>query len=290
MVRKVLLFLLCLAAITLHAQEQPAAYALVDEYNLWGVNKGDEAHVFADVAYIRDYPSLKGKILDSLTVGTPITIRSDGYNQMLIKDFYAPWHKVEYHINGKLKQGFIWLGLVALKANRDKEGQLWLYGFNKYTNRSKDEEDLSLCEVKLLDQDNQYLGKTSYLVALNGQSYTESKVLGNMGLEGLKAIHRVAFMSGACGVPSDYYYLGWTGTDFIRLPGKSSVSDAGVFYYEEKLLFPSEHQLEPNLIIKDIIEGEVIDDSAEELNYKETKKREKYIWDGKDAKQLLILK
>lgn len=62
---------------------------------------------------------------------------------------------------------------------------------------------------------------------------------------------------------------------------KSAVSDAGVSYYEEKILFPSEHNLEPGLIIKDIVQGEVIDYEAEELQYSETKHRQKYSWDGK---------
>jgi len=290
MVRNIILIFLCLGSLALHAQTQPAAYALANEYNLWGKSVGDEAHVFADIAYIRDSPTLNGKVIDSLTVGTPVTIRSVGYNEMLIKDFYAPWHKVEYHANGKLKQGFIWLGLIALNENRDKDGQLWLYGFNKYPNRSKDEDYLKLCEIKILNTENQCIGKTSFLVTLNEQSLTESKVLGNMGLEGLKSIYRIAFIGEACAVPSDYYYLGWTGSDFIRLPGKSTVSDAGVNYYEEKLLFPSEHQLDPNLIIRDAVQGEVIDENAEELKYKETKTREKFIWDGKEAKQLLIMK
>jgi len=44
------------------------------------------------------------------------------------------------------------------------------------------------------------------------------------------------------------------------------------------------------LIIRDAIQGEVIDENAEDPKYKETKTREKFIWDGKEARQLIIMK
>jgi hypothetical protein len=111
-----------------------------------------------------------------------------------------------------------------------------------------------------------------------------------MGLAGLQAIYRIGFFGEACAVPTDHHYVGWTGKDFINLPGKSNVSDAGVLYHEEKLLFPSEHRLGPSLIIKDIIDGEVIDPDQKELKYKESKKRVKYIWDGKIASEIIEMK
>lgn len=290
MLRYLSLLLICVCSLVGAAQEQPAAYAVDDNFNLWNKGIGDDAYIFADIAYIRDYPSLQGKVLDSLEAGVSVRILSEGYNNMLIKDFYAPWHKVEYRVGKQKKQGFIWLGLIALNGNYDPLGNLWLYGFNKYPNRSQDEEDYALCQVKLLSPQKEIIGSTSYLVYLMGQSYTEAKVMDNMGLEGLTAIHRVAFNGEACGIPSNYYYIGWTGSEFLSLPGKSSVSDAGVYYMEEKLLFPSEHHLDQNLIIKDIVEGEVIDFDAEVLDYKVNKQRIKYYWNGKVASQIVELK
>lgn len=278
------------------AQEQPAAYAVATEYNIWNKNINDTASVFADIAYIRDYPGLNGVLLDSLTAGTKVIIKSEGYNNMLIKDFYAPWHKIEYTIGKQKRSGFIWLGLLALNTNTDKEGKVWMYGYNKYPNRSNDEAELALCEIKILDKtitnDAPFniIDQTSILTTKGGQTFTEGKVLGNMGLTGLKAIYRIGFFGEACGVSTNYHYIGWTGNGFVDLPGKSSVSDAGVFYYEEKLLFPSEHGLDPTLIIKDITEGEAVDPDQEKLTYKEKKSREKYRWDGKIVSQLIEMK
>ena len=65
---------------------------------------------------------------------------------------------------------------------------------------------------------------------------------------------------------------------------KHAVGDAGVSYYEETILFPAEHNLDHTLIIKDIVEGEVIDYDAEDLQYSEIRRREKYSWDGKQIR------
>lgn len=275
--------LLTMLSFSAGAQERPSAYTVDENLNIWNKRINDTATVFADVAYIRDSPSLKGSISDSLTAGARVIIKSEAYNSSLIKDFHAPWHKVAYTIGKQKRSGFIWLGLLALGTNNDKEGRLWMYGFNKYPNRSSDETHLILCEVKILDSKLHTVGRTSVPVTKGDQSFTEAKILNNMGLAGLQAIYRIGFFGEACAVPTDHHYLGWTGTNFINLPGKRNVSDAGASYHEEKLLFPSEHRLDPSLIVKDIVDGEVIDPDQKELKYKESKKRIKYTWNGKIA-------
>lgn len=290
MLKYIFVALLIVISFPTQAQEAPAAYAVADEFNLWNKKLNDTVYVFADIAYLRDNPSLKGSVLDSLTAGSKVVIKSEPYNNTLIKDFYAPWYKVEYAVGKQKRTGFIWLGLLALGTNKDKENQLWIYGFNKYPNRSNDEAHLALCEVKILDPSQHVVGRTSFLTEKGGQTFTEAKVMNNMGLMGLQAIYRIGFLGEACGVATNHYYVGWTGTEFLRLPEKSNVADAGVFYHEEKLIFPSEHKLDPALIIKDITEGEVVDPNQKELTYKETRKREKYIWNGKIASQLIEMK
>lgn len=290
MLKQVFATLLTVISIYAQAQEAPTAYAVAEEFNIWNKRSNDTAFVFADIAYLRDYPGLKGKILDSLSAGTKVIIKSEAYNNTFLKDFYAPWYKVEYTIGKQKRSGFIWLGLLALGTSNDQEGKLWMYGYNKYPNRSNDEANLALCEIKILDPSQHMVGKTTFLTEKGGQTFTEGKVMNNMGLNGLERIYRVGFLGEACGVASNHYYVGWTGTEFIDLPGKSSVGDAGVSYYEEKLLFPSEHKLSNTLIIKDIIEAEAIDSNQDNPIFKESKKRIKYIWDGKKASELIEMK
>lgn len=284
-----------LLAILVHIQcnvfaqnEAPQAYVVSNEYNLWNKAVGDQAYVFADVAYIRDYPSTSGKLVDSLQHGSIVKIISEGYNQSTIRGFEAPWHKVEYSVNGKNKTGFIWLGLLALSKETNNKGEQFLIGFLK---RSKDPMSLEyLVEIKAFDNNSNLIARSYYPATLGGQTYVESKVLPNMGLENLQSIHRIGFLGEACGISSNHYYFGWNGQEMIPMLDKSSVSDAGVFYYNETILFPSEHKLDNVTIIKDIEEGEVIDDEAEVLQYKVKKERKEYRWDGKNIAEVMYMK
>ncbi|WP_196939123.1 hypothetical protein [Sphingobacterium pedocola] len=281
MKRFYILFSMLVSFATYAQLDTPAAYQVYEGYNLWNKQKGDTAYVFADVAYIRDYPDTDGNLLDSLTHGTMLLITSDGYNERTIRGYEAPWHEVQYEKNGHIKKGFIWLGLLALGRQIDDQGNQFIHGLLRYEKPSEYGGNAYICEVKYLTPDNKLMGRSHYPVYRNGQTYTESKLLPDMGLEGLRYIHRVGFYGEACGIPTTHYYLGWNGENFVDMFSKSSVSDAGVSYYEEKILFPIEHHLEAGLIIKDIVQGEIIDYEAEELQYSETKHRQNYSWDGK---------
>ena len=107
-----------------------------------------------------------------------------------------------------------------------------------------------------------------------------------MGLQNVKQIIRIEFLGEACGIPSEYNYVAWTGQRLVDLPSRYSVSDAGVFYYDEKILFPSEHGKNNQLIYKYIEEGEAIDDDAENPNFKITKKSEEFLWNGNSFEKL----
>ena len=282
-----ILFLLLVATQGIHAQDSNKGKLVeASEFNLWNKHKGDKAVVYADIAYIRDFPSTKSNVIDSLTQGDEIKINSIPYNNSIIRGFEAPWYKIKYSKNGVSKDGYIWLGLVAL-GNQQQDDIKFIHGILRYEKETSYSPATYFLEIKALDKQNNTVAKQYYPIQIDGQSYTDNKILGNMGLEGLSSIHRIGFMSEACGVPTDHYYFGFNGSEFITMFKKTAIGDAGIFYHEEKILFPSEHNLAPNLIIKDIESGEVIDEEAEELKYKIKKSREKYIWDGKHVSQVI---
>ncbi|WP_022829320.1 hypothetical protein [Sphingobacterium paucimobilis] len=289
---KKLFFGLCLLMYTniVFAQEQPAAYVLEDGYDFWMKEKGDTAYVFADMAYIRDYPSTKGKLLDSIPQETRVIIKSDSYNNSIARGFEAPWRKISYVKDGKEKEGFIWSGLLSIGRIQQKDGTIFNIGFLRYEKETSYSAATYLLEVKCFDSNGHLKAKDYYPAELSEQRYSEHKLLPHMGLEGLENIVRIGFLGEACGIPSFYYYFSWDGKEVIPMFSRYTVSDAGIYYHEEKILFPSEHNLDPNLIIKDIEEGEVIDEDAQEYHYKKTRKRIKYIWDGKIAAELIEMK
>ncbi|MFD1631604.1 SH3 domain-containing protein [Pseudopedobacter beijingensis] len=263
-----------------YGEQEPTAYALNEEYNFWNLQKGQTACVFADNAYIRSYPDLKSKILDSIVLGTPVTIVSPAYNGDKVRGFYAPWYEVVYKKDNEDRKGFIWLGLLALGRNVDADGNQYIHGFERfvsYTNLVQAHYD---CAVKLLDINGNFISKYEFTYNFGDQTFTQSKILPSMGLEGIKNIHRIEFVGEACGVPTNYYYVAWNGEKFIEMPGRYRVSDAGVFYYNESILFPSEHKKEPNYIYKLIEQGEVMDEKADDYKYLVNKRQEIYYWNG----------
>ncbi|TDQ77163.1 hypothetical protein [Sphingobacterium yanglingense] len=275
---------------TLFAQEKPAAYILEEGYDFWMKEKGDTAHVFADVAYIRDYPGTKGKLLDSIPQETLVIIKSDCYNNSTARGFEAPWRKISYIKEGKQKEGFIWSGLLAIGRMQHKDGTIFSVGFLRRDKETSYSPEAYMLQIKCFDTNHNLQTKVYYPAGLSEQRYSEHKLLPNMGLEGLENIIRIGFLGEACGIPSEYYYFSWNGNEIIPMFNRYTVGDAGIYHHEEKILFPSEHNLDKNLIIKDIEEGEVIDEDAQDYKYKTTRKRVKYIWNGKVASELIEMK
>lgn len=282
-----LILLLSIFSITAHAQEEPAAFAVETQFNLWNFKTQDSAYVFADVAYVRENPNLQAEITDSLSQGNQVMIKSEGYNGQTIRGFYAPWHEISYVKNNQKKKGFIWLGLLALDASRNEKGELFIYGFSKSRILQGSEARSFECELKVFNPQHEFLTKEIIHAEINGQSGTETKIMSGMGLKNIRNIHKMAFLAEACGIPSLSYYFAWNGTNLIHLPETKSVSDAGVFYLEESLVFPSQHQGKSGMIYKNSLDGENTSTDPDKPKYKETKTQVEYSWDGKIISEIM---
>ena len=287
--KSTLLLLFSILSLMVQAQEEPAAYAVQQEYNLWNFQKWDTAYVFADMAYIREYPNLQAQVIDSLSHGNQLVINSEGYNGDIIRGFYAPWHEVKYIKDNQQKTGFIWLGLLALNGSKNNEGELFIYGFKKFKPATAYTHDYYESELKVFNNQEELITKETFHAELNSQTGTETKLLPGMGLENIQNIHRIGFLGEACGISSQYYYFAWNGKNLIHFPDKMTISDAGVFYYEETILFPSEHTGDPSMIYKNIIDAENISEDFDNPNYIETKRQKKYVWDGVILSEIITM-
>jgi len=250
-------------------------------WSMWSTEKGKTATVFMDMANVRESPAANAPIVDSLTMGSTVSILSDQSNVIHLRGFDAPWVQIRYKNN---QVGFIWCGALALGAFEDSKQQLtYLYGLH-WAARNANDILYYRVGIKLLDSNNQLVDKKEFNALNYDQNYAYAKLLGDMGLMGVQNILRIAFSGEACGIPTDYYYYAWNGQEFLALPNKSSVSDAGVFYHDETLLFPAEHKGANTLIIKNTEDGEAEEtDDYEDLKFKVKKKSIRYHWDGKVA-------
>ncbi|OYD44207.1 hypothetical protein CHU00_18105 [Sphingobacterium cellulitidis] len=265
------------------AQEEPAAYVVNDEYNLYLTQKDSTALVFANMAYIRKEPSTKSELKDSISIGTEVKFLDDvGLNPMSLRGMYLPWQRVEYKKDNQVKTGYIWLGLLSLGHTYDKSSNnLFMYGFAWKSNEVN--ENYYWVETKVLDKDRQLLGTNSFPYYPGGQSYTTAELQKNTGLEDAKRIYSIKFLGEACGIASEYHALAWNDQGFIPLPKTSSVSDAGVFYYSEELIYPNQHKKGKDIILKRIEEGEADEDqldSNEEIQFQVKIKEETFQKNG----------
>ncbi|SFE45548.1 hypothetical protein SAMN05518672_106184 [Chitinophaga sp. CF118] len=280
---KQLLFFIMMITCWLPSFAQTEGYV---EHNLWNVQSEDTLMIFADKAYIRREPSLQSVITDSLSIGSSVIIKGGSAGTpLMMKGIVAPWKQVHYAVAGKERKGYIWLGLLALK-HCTKDSIDFLYGIDKVRTDASDKKPLKYCiQVKAIDQKSRLLDMKEFPVS--GSVYatsTEGKLLGDMGLEKLSTILRVSFSGDngeARGIPTEYYYFGWTGSKFLLLPGKSVVSEGGIVYYGDTLLYPKETGGEPGKIIKLTMDGEVCDDGKTIV--KKSNSKEIYVWDGQKA-------
>ncbi|AIM38206.1 hypothetical protein KO02_17095 [Sphingobacterium sp. ML3W] len=290
MKKTMFLLLFVLTSLFVRAQEQPTAYAVYDEFDLWNFSKGDTAYIFADIAYIRSNASTNATLIDSITAGNSVVIASEGYNGNTIRGFHAPWYKITYIKNNVEKEGFIWLGLLALNSIQNEDGEQFIYGFKKFKPSTEYAAAYYEAQIKVFNKEKNCIARADYQADVNDQLGTETKILPAMGLKNIKNIHRSAFLSESCGVSTQYYYFAWNGHELIHFPNKMTVSDAGVFYHDETILFPSEHLGDQNMIIKRIIEGENTSEDMEDPKYQETKSQINYIWDGTTLSEIMEMR
>lgn len=262
------------------------------DYNIWSVRPGDTFRIYGRMANIRTEPNTTSDIQDTLICGSKVIIREQGTVLENIKGIYAPWVSVQYNSLQGQREGYVWLGMLAL-GNFEKKGIRFLYGIEKLTaaQNNTDEDFVPAVwyiHVKAIDNNGNILDEKE--VTMNGMetSFSSGKLLGDMGLKNTEDIIRINFGGEACGIPTYYYYFGWTGSKLLPLPGKMEVGDAGVFYHTETFLFPKEQGGQPDKILKLTEEAEAADDKTDQNGepiFKVTKSREVYIWDGSKAKK-----
>lgn len=256
---------------------------------LWNTEKGSRLYVSARMANLRAAPSATAVLVDSLPCGSKVTVVEAGNSPAAISGLEAPWLKVSYRKDNTDREAFIWLGLLAIDRFESDRTQ-FLYGIDRIVpGRKGDEYSTAVwhISVKALDSSGQLLDKAVFSVQDVDVAASAGKMLGSLGLRNAKDILRILFGGEACGIPTNYYYFAWTGRRLLPLPGKMEVSDAGVFYHTETLLFPGEAGGQTDKLILLEEEGEEQEDKVDKDGnpvFKVRKSRRTYLWDGETAR------
>lgn len=271
------------------SQEAPS------ENYIWFYNhvndNGIEAIIGAKNCYIREEASINSSLQDSIQIGTKIKVIKNTDNYLNIKGLNLSWVEIEYQKNNLTKTGFLWKGFIALGYTTRGSTTFLTTVESKYTKKVKNENDEYDAEfykihIKAINSDNQIISEKSFSNQLGESLFFQNSAINSWGLKDLKEIYRISFSGEACGIPTYHYYFGWNGKEFLRLPEKMNVGDAGVYYHTEEFVFPKEKGGKPNTIIKNIEEEEEIGE-AKDGSYtihKITISTSYYSWDGTNFK------
>ena len=228
-------FLLLMVSLPLAAGSETSIY------NYGDIEKG-ETCLFGDSVRIRKTPEIKeDNVLNTLPAGYAVTVERKTANVMALNGFSSNWYWISYKNRGKSESGFVWGGLLAIGYVK-KENDLFLLGIKGFSSEKGFEGECRIVSggkiVSVLPVKLHYLpdgsGNPFY-------GYTVSLSLNNgMGLSGLDNVVDIYCHYDACGYPGGHIWTGIAGKKIYFLGSDSSVSEAGVFHYEERMIFPSE--------------------------------------------------
>lgn len=254
------------------------------DFTQWPAENDSTYSMFAKKGYMRNAPGLTGIVIDSLTTGDRVRIKAQTEKFDVIKNINASWVKVVNTATGK--EGYIWQGLLSVKETT-ANGLRFLYGIDRVFYKQEEGAKYAklLMQVKAITADSVAAITEFETSAGEAASYTEMKLLGDPKLQNLQNVVRISLGGEACGIPTYYFYFGWTGKKFLALPGKYIVGDADVFYHSETLLFPNEKGGQPGKIIKLTEEEETLEEATakKKAKVKHTNSKEVYVWDGEKA-------
>lgn len=190
----------------------------------WHEFKTDSTELlYGDNVVLRKKPSKDGRAIDTLSIGSEVTILKKTEEQITVNGKASHWYKVKTNTG----TGFIAGGLIALDSREHNGGT--------YLVITAGPEDDQKFRVRYLKEGDFY-GK-------EGDLYTgafQIAVTGGKGVDGIEGILTIELIAEACGVDGGQTYIFNDGEKLYNAIHCSSVGDGGVFWFGEELEFPEE--------------------------------------------------
>ena len=214
---------------------------------------GKKYFLFGNDVKFRELPDLSSKTIDLLKIGTEIEVVEKTENKLNYNGIESPFYKVKH--NNKV--GYILGGLISLEK-KEINNSKYFFAYKK------DENNYSII-IRLLNNKSEIIEVKSIL------STTEFSVdiFDNKGIENIDNILFINYLAEACGIDGGGIFFFKAKSELVKVLEISQVSDAGVYWLEEKLIFPKE---------KDGVKGKIVYQKEignyedEETNWIEIKK------------------
>lgn len=215
---------------------------------------GSHEHLFGHRVVLRSEPSKQSIPLDTLSIDSELTILEKMEKIETIDGNSSHWYKVKH----RKTVGYVLAHFIALDRSV-LDGVVYLV---RYTVQAETEN--GRVEYRLVRANQSYLEGTvpARTYAFGIQTYDDR------GLEGVQSMLQIHFHAEACGVNGGSVYIFHVDDNLLPIADLSSVSEAGLFWFSEHLIFPTDEQGEPGVVFYFREHGEYLD---EEMNWEELK-------------------
>lgn len=254
-----LLILFCISA---HSQNWNLYY----ENGRLNFDKNSKAYLFANNVRLRQNPNKTSKELESLPILSKITLIEKTTIKEKINETESYWVKVKT----KNHTGYILDFFISSSYTNNN-------GFS-YVSRLNIENGENYLEFrKVFKEENGKYNAKKIKLTIPHNNLT-IKTSDNRGLIGIDKLIFIKYISEACGIYGGGQYLFLKNGNIIDKLKLNEVSDAGIFWKTEVLIFPNENSnLEKNsvLFIQEI--GNVIDEASQWYEKKIVERQYKFI-------------
>jgi hypothetical protein len=242
--------------------------------------EGSQVFLFADKVNVREAPSAASKVIANLPVGYKLTVIQTLEEQFSQNGLSAPWVKVEFESDGKVKQSYIWGALIS-HASAEIESPAGSMTF--------------VCTPVILTDDSGFVfvakivrgQKVIHQVRFPGiytfwsddKSFNYSLALNNRsgkGFSGVQRIFMLHYIYEACGYENGCVILFLTEKGLVYITQTSEVSEAGLFHVSAELMFPDDKGGLPNTIILKKTEENTLENEETEVKITFSS----FVWDG----------
>lgn len=216
----------------------------------------DIVFLFGDKVKLRNAPSTDAEVVGLLKIGSQLTILRKTDQKTSYAGIAHPWYRVDF----QGREGYILGGLLALDKI-DIQNTSYLIAFKK-------EENSTFLNIRLLEDGKPYQERQELLAT----TQFSLKAFDNQGLQEVKSMLHVDYLSEACGVDGGGIYIFYDGNQLIKGLDYTQISDAGVYWYHEEFLFPNQEGGQKGKIVYKRETGEYVD---EETNWITSTKMER---------------
>ena len=222
---------------------------------------GEYYYLFGNDVKFRSLPDTNSDVIELLNIGTEIQIVEKTNETLNYNGIESPFYKVKY--NNKI--GYILGGLISLEK-RSVNNSKYVFSFKK------NDDNLSLI-IRHINEKNEFTESVSRLTTHE----FSIEIYDNKGIDGIDNILFINYLAEACGIDGGGIFFFQTENELKKVFKITQVSDAGVYWLMENLIFPTDENGIKGKILFTSEQGEYLDESTNWIEIKKTSRELEWI-------------